>query len=350
MKILHTADVHLKADKNRTIRALENVLERAAEEGAALVTIGGDLFDSSGDAEELRPKLRELFKDNPFDVIAIPGNHDQEVYKKNLRFGEDLEVLVDKPVTVRDIGDVEVIGVPFTSSLTEELYRELQEAGDPAKTQIALIHCTLDIGFLSDDVGVDEGTYFPVTQATLSEFEFDYILAGHIHSTDREVPLDSGGKFIYPGSPVSHSTSETGKRNAVRIETDEDRITSLELDTFYYDEYSKTVIPGGEPELFEEIQRWVSSRAADDCELTVFVDGYVDRDEDEFYEELKEAADPVDPIDETRTVSDVLTHPLYQRFNGILEDMDDVDDEERVRTQVMDVLSQLLVQNKVQTT
>lgn len=350
MNILHTADIHLKSDDDRTIQALETVLDQAADEDVALVTVGGDLFDSTEDAEELRPKLRDLFKDNPFDVIAIPGNHDQEVYKKNLRFGEDLEILVDKPVTVRDLGEVEVVGVPFTSTLTEELYRELQGVGDPAKTQVALLHCTLDIGFLSNDVGVDEGTYFPVSQATLSEFEFDYILGGHIHSTDREVPLDSGGKFIYPGSPVSHSTSETGKRNAVLIDTDEDRITSVELDTFYHDRYSETVVPGDESRLFEAIQQWVSSRAADDCELTIFVDGYVDRDEDEFYEDLKAAADPVEPKDETRTVSDVLNHPLYQRFNGKLEEQDEVDDEDRVRTQVMDVLSRLLTQNKVQST
>lgn len=348
MKILHTADVHLKQNDNRTIDALENVLTKAKEKDVDLLTIGGDLFDSPSDAEALRPQLRDLFKDNPFDIIAIPGNHDQDVYEKNLRFGDDLEILVETPVTIHEVGDVEIIGVPFTSSMTEELYSELMEVGDEDRTQIALLHCTLDIGFLSSEVGEDEGTYFPVTQATLSEFDFDYVLAGHIHSTDRELPLGNGGKFIYPGSPMSHSSDETGKRNVVLIDTDQDKITSVELESFYQDEYSELVYPGGEDELFEDIEGWVSERVDDDCQLSVRVSGYVDMAEDEFYSSLEEACDPVDPDDETKTVSEVLDHPLYTRFEEKLEAMEDVEDEEYVKTQVMDVLAQLLTQKKVQ--
>lgn len=348
MKILHTADVHLKQGDDRTVEALENVLTKAKEKDVDLLTIGGDLFDSPSDAEALRPQLRDLFQENPFDIIAIPGNHDQDVYEKNLRFGEDLEILVETPVSTREIGDIEIIGVPFTSSMTEELFSDLQEISDEDRTQIALLHCTLDIGFLSSDVGEDEGTYFPVTQATLSEFDFEYVLAGHIHSTDRELPLDNGGKFIYPGSPMSHSSDEIGKRNTVLIDTDLDKITGVELDSFYHDEYKEIVYPGEADELLDDIQGWISERVDDDCELSVHVSGYVDMGEEGFYSSLKEASDPVDPDDKTKTVSDVLNHPLYTRFEEKLEEMDDVEAEEHVKTQVMDVLSQLLTQNKVQ--
>jgi DNA repair exonuclease SbcCD nuclease subunit len=348
VKILHTADIHLKQDDPRTVEALQTVLDKAEELGVDVLTIGGDLFHTPEDAEALRPRLRDLFRDNSFDIIAIPGNHDEEVYRENLRFGNDLDVLTETPFSAEEFGDVEIVGVPFRSSMDEELFSALQgRSGD--HPQVLLLHCTLDIGFQSRAVGEDEAEYFPVTKATLAELDYDYVLAGHIHSTDRTVLLDNGGTFIYPGSPVSHSTTETGRRNAVLIDTGEEDISTVALDTFYYDSYSEMVRPGEEDQVLEEIRDWVARREDDDCELTVTVDGFIDRDEDEFYEELEEVASPVEPKDRTRSATPVLNHPLYQRFEEKLDEKEDVEDEEMVETRVIEVLSQLLAQNKVQT-
>jgi DNA repair exonuclease SbcCD nuclease subunit len=347
LKILHTADVHLKQDDPKTVEALKQVLNKAEEVDVDLLTIGGDLFDSPEDAEALRPELRELLKDNPYDILAIPGNHDEDVYRENLRFGNDLEVLTDTPYATREFGDVEIIGVPFQSSMDDELFSALQKKSSN-ETQLMLLHCTLDIGFQSGGVGEEEGEYFPVTKATLAELEYDYVLAGHIHSTDREVPLDNGGTFIYPGSPVSHSTKEAGRRKTVLINTEEENISSVSLGTFYYDSFSEMVRPGDEHEVVDEIKEWVNRRKEDNCELTVSVDGFVDRDENEFYEELEDAAGPAELSDSFRSVSPVLDHPLYERFVEKLEEKDDLEEEEVVENRVIQVLSQLLAQNKVQ--
>lgn len=347
MKILHTADVHLREDDSETVDALQQVLAEAEENDVDLLTIGGDLFDSPEDAEALRPELRELLSGNSFDIVAIPGNHDEDVYRDNLRFGNDLEILTETPCSSVEFDGVEIVGVPFTSSMTEELFAAL-EAESSDRTQVLLLHCTLDIGFQSGAVGEEEGKYFPVTRATLAEFDYDYVLAGHIHSKVREVQLDNGGRFIYPGSPVSHSTSEEGRRNAVLIDTDTEDISTVPLDTFYHDSLSELVRPGEEDEVLEEIEEWVSRRKDDNCELEIAVDGFIDRDEDEFYEELREAAAPVEPDDRTRSATPVLEHPLYRRFEERLEERDDVDDEEMVENRVIEVLSQLLAQNKVQ--
>lgn len=347
MKILHTADVHLKEDDSNTVEALEHVLEKAEEQDVDLLTIGGDLFHTPEDAEALRPRLRDIFKNNSFDILAIPGNHDEEVYRENLRFGNDLDVMTDEPYSTEMFGDVEIVGVPFTSSMDDELFSALKEKSED-KTQILLLHCTLDIGFQSGAVGEEEGEYFPITKATLAELDYDYVLAGHIHSRDREVPLDNGGTFFYPGSPVSHSTSETGRRNAILIDTDEGNISSIPLETFYYDSYSEMIRPGEEDEVLEDIRDWVDRRADDNCELTVHVDGFIDQDEDDFYQALEEATDPVDPDDETRSVSHVLNHPLYERFEEKIAERDDADDKEMVETRVIEILSQLIAQNKVQ--
>lgn len=347
MKILHTADVHLQEDDPTTIAALEAVLATAAEHDVDLLTIGGDLFDTPSDAAALRPRLRDLFQDNPFDIVAIPGNHDEDVYRENLRFGADLEVLTDTPYSSREVGDVELRGAPFTASMDENLFTALQSNATDT-TQILLLHCTLDIGFHSDAAGESEGEYFPVTKATLAELGYDYVLAGHIHSTDRTVPLDNGGVFIYPGSPVSHSTGETGRRRAVLIDTDNADVTSIPLDTFYHDSLTKMVRPGEEDALLADVGDWVDRRADDTCELTVEVEGFIDRDEDAFYDQLQAAAAPVDPNDATRSVSHVLDHPLYGRFEEKLNQRADVENPEQVETRVIEVLSELLHQNMVQ--
>lgn len=346
LKILHTADVHLHKDDSRTVDALREVLSVAEANDVNLLTIGGDLFDSPEDAEALRPELREILKGNSFNILAIPGNHDEDVYRDNLRFGNDLRVLTDDPCSSVEFDDFEIVGVPFTPSMTEELFASLEERSTD-RTQILLLHCTLDIGFQSGAVGDDEGTYFPVTRATLADLDYEYVLAGHIHSQVQEVPLDNGGTFIYPGSPVSHSTTEEGVRNAVLIDTDEGSVSTVPLDTFYHHSLSKLVRPGEEEEVLAEIEEWVARRADDQCELAVHVDGFVDRDEGEFYEDLVEAAEPVDPDDDTRSATPVLEHPLYQRFEERIGERKDVD-EELVETRVIEVLSQLIAQNKVQ--
>lgn len=346
MKILHTADVHLKQDDQKTIEALQELLDEAERQDVDLLSIGGDLFHTPEDAEALRPQLREMLKGNPFDMLAIPGNHDEQVYKDNLRFGNDLSILTDTPISSQEYDDVEIIGVPFTSSMDEDLFSALKEKSED-RTQVLLLHCTLDIGFQSGAVGEEEGEYFPIRKATLAELDYEYVLAGHIHSKDRTVPLDNEGTFVYPGSPVSHSTSETGQRKVVLIDTDEQEISSIPLDTFYYDSYSEMISPGQEKQVLGEIREWVARHEGDNCELTIEVDGFIERDEDEFYEDLEEASGSVEPKDETRSVSHVLNHPLYQRFEDRLEEKEDVDDE-AVENHVIEVLSQLIAQNKVQ--
>lgn len=342
--------MHLREDDPKTVDALEVVLAEAADNDVDLLTIGGDLFDSPGDAEALRPRLRELMSGNPFDILAIPGNHDEDVYRANLNFGNDLTILTESPVAKAEFDDVEVIGVPFTSSMTEDLFSALEEARTD-DTQVLVLLCTLDIGFHSGEVGEEEGEYFPVTKATLAELDYDYVLAGHIHSQVREVHLDNGGTFIYPGSPVSHSTKEAGRRNAVIIETDSGDISTVPLDTFYHDSLTELVRPGEEDEVLAKIEEWVFRREQDNCALAITLDGYIDRDENEFQAELEAASGPVDPNNNTKIATPVLEHPLYQRFEERLEEKDDIPvADDVVRERVIEVLSQLLTQNKVQST
>ena len=349
MRILHTADVHLREDDPNTVDALEQVIETAEREDVDILSIGGDLFDTPTDAEELRPRLRTLFSDNSFEIVGIPGNHDAEVYDKNLQFGSDIEILVQQPFESREYGDVQIVGVPYTSSMTEELYSNLIKKSDSSRTQILLLHCTLDIGFKSSGFGDEEGEYFPVSKSVLSDLGYDYVLAGHIHSTDREVPLANGGKFIYPGSPVSHSTKETGQRKAILIDTSNDDVAGISLDTFYYDQFTETVRPGEEETVIERIEQWSERHDGGNCELSVTIDGFIEMDESEFSERLREASGSADVTNQARIVDQVLDHPLYSRFENKLEEREDIEDEQAVRERVIEVMSQLLSRREIQT-
>ncbi|KXB07724.1 hypothetical protein AKJ51_00430 [candidate division MSBL1 archaeon SCGC-AAA382A20] len=115
MKILHASDLHLQEENERTIDALREVLSVGRENEVDLVTIGGDLFHSREDAEVLRPQLREIFTDNPFKVLAIPGNHDEGAYRGNLNWGPDLEVATEKPFEIREFEDQNIVALPADS-------------------------------------------------------------------------------------------------------------------------------------------------------------------------------------------------------------------------------------------
>jgi len=45
MKILHTADVHLREVGDKRWEALQKLIEAAKKEGAEILAISGDLFD-----------------------------------------------------------------------------------------------------------------------------------------------------------------------------------------------------------------------------------------------------------------------------------------------------------------
>jgi exonuclease SbcD len=349
MRILHTADLHLQTDDERTIAALEDVLTKAAQYDVDALTIAGDIFDSPQDANELRPRLRTLFSDNPFDIIAIPGNHDESVYESNLDFGRDIDILVNSPVEKWLYQDVTVAGVPYTDTLSEELFSALSRPEDEETTSILLLHCTLDIGFGSDEVGDESETaYFPVTKSTLAKLGYDFVLAGHIHSSVRTVPLSNDGTFVYPGSPVSHSTKETGRRHAVLIDTEEQQARSIPLETYYFDRYAATVSPGNEDELVDDIQQWAAERTDAHSDLEIVVDGFITREEDAFRDSLAALEGNAEIVNETRDVSAVLDHPLYQQFEAEL-DAEDIGavPEAKVETRVIQVLSRLLAGREI---
>jgi len=255
VKILHTADIHLREYKDERWEALEELVEIGKRNKVAIVTICGDLFDKDIDAENLRPKIREVFSNIPFKVLIIPGNHDADSYKGGMYFGEDVFILTSSPF---EYGDVRIVGVPFEPIQGEEVLRKiraLKEILTPDKKNVLLCHGELlDVFFSGADFG-DEGEerYMPFKLSYFEGLNIDYVLAGHFHSRFDAWQLDNDGYFVYPGSPVSITKKETGQRKVNLFEVGGPP-QPYPIDTFHYQEITVELNPFEDKNPLEMLQ------------------------------------------------------------------------------------------------
>lgn len=239
MKILHTADIHLKEYGDDRWKTLQKLIDIAKKEKIDVFAICGDLFDKGVDAEKLRPQIRELFSGHKFKILLISGNHDQDSYRGGLLFGENVHVINDirEPYINQDVC---IWGLPFEPIRGEKIISKLHWLASnlsPDKRNILLFHGELlDTFFAPGDFG-DEGNerYMPVKLAYFKDTALDYVLAGHFHSSFDVRRIDSGGYFVYPGSPVSITKRETGRRKANLFKLGEPP-QEYPLDTPYYED------------------------------------------------------------------------------------------------------------------
>ncbi|WP_414837432.1 metallophosphoesterase family protein [Candidatus Nanosalina sp. VS9-1] len=323
MRIVHTADVHLSPDHPERFEALEQVVEKCGDEDADLLLITGDLFDKNVDIEGLKTDLRPLFSDNSFQTLVIPGNHDNSAFRREDYFGDDLEVLTDRPYSSKVFGDVNIVALPYTEKSFSELVEPLSEAVEEGKTNILMIHCTLAGN--SGGFG-DEERYLPVKPQELVRTGFDYVLAGHIHSSATRRKFGAT-TFAYSGSPVSISSSETGKRKIWLLDTDEGMETR-ELDTFYCINESGSILPGEEEELKDKITGDLEQKDLGKASVILELDGFTERPVDQFSRELKDDVKSLGPesidvnVSGLESASSLVDSEIYREFRERLEEKD----------------------------
>jgi DNA repair protein SbcD/Mre11 len=279
VKILHTADIHLKRTGDERWESLHHLLSVARDQGIGAFVISGDLFDKDLDAENLRPEIRALFSGNGFPVIMIPGNHDIKLLS-DMYFGSDA-VLIRDHMQPHIVGDVAFYGMAF-ESMNE--HRVLQRLGEmkahlsPERTNILLYHGELlDVMFKRSDLGGEEETgYMPVRLSFFKDMKIDYVLAGHFHTRFDIRQIPGGGFFVYPGSPVSITRRETGRRKVNIFEAGNPPAEFL-LDTPHFEEVVLTLNPldHTDPlELIDDRLRAVHERA----KVLLTVDGYFNQE------------------------------------------------------------------------
>jgi len=354
MKILHTADLHLRNAEDERWRALESLLDAAGSEAADLVVISGDMFDGNLDVRNLEIPLRKTFKRCEFDVVILPGNHDSGSLARDVFYGDRVHVLRSIGDTF-DLGDVRLVAFPCVQMDCADVARRLVELRNRRRNEavnILLYHGELmDMVFKGDEYGEEgDARYMPSRLAFFDESGFDYVLAGHFHSSF-SVMKYHGGFFVYPGSPVSITKREVGERKVDLFETGsppEER----PLDSFHYIRVSVRLDPSRGDDPIATIERAV---AACDPSASIILDvsGYLDTarlgmSQDEFSARINEIP-RVDPAAVDRNwvdVGEILEHKLFKRFAAIL-DGTDVNEETKKRTMeaTMRAMAKVLYEN-----
>jgi DNA repair exonuclease SbcCD nuclease subunit len=329
MKILHTADIHLRTAGDERWRALRTIINVADTEGAGLVVISGDMFDRGVDAHTLKVPIRELLQECRAKIVILPGNHDALALAAGDYYGANVHVLADADGHV-DTEDVRVFGLPFEKIGGEKVIERLLSIRGRRRTDatnILLYHGELlDVLFVRGVFGEEEETgYMPVPLSAFDESGIDYVLAGHFHS-NFDARQYRGGYFVYPGSPVSITRKETGVRRVNLFETG-DPPRPFAIESRYYEDVVVTLSPfaGAGKDPLGTIEQRIAA-CAPNAHVLLTVTGMVDLTTLEMTEE--QFAEAVAALSDVRVemvaerwldVSTVRDSELFVRFMEKLE-------------------------------
>ena len=331
MKILHTADIHLREYGDNRWKTLQKLIEIGKKEKIEIFVISGDLFDRGVDAETLRPKIREVFSNNGFKIILIPGNHDSESYKSGMYFGEDTIILTDlkEPFEYKDL---KIWGLPFKPIEGEKILNELHLLANNLATDkknILLYHGELlDAFFSRKDFG-DEGErrYMPVKLSYFKDLNLDYVLAGHFHSKFDMWRLENGGYFVYPGSPISITKREIGQRKVNIFEVGKPP-KEYPLDTPHFEEVVIRFDPFMEKNPVEIVKEHLE-RVHPEASIILTIEGYINSkkikiSESELVKQIKEITNgkSVEEYLEFKDIHTIFEDDLFKSFMKKLEQGD----------------------------
>ena len=328
MKILHTADLHLKELGDDRWLALQALLATGAREKIDILAVSGDLFDRGTDLLKLQDHVRAALSGLPFTVLLLPGNHDCAAYTGGIYLGDSTKILDDwrRPF---ERGGAVLWGLPFEPVGGVEILNRLRALApkmSPDRRHLLLFHGELlDAFFSRRDLG-EEGVerYMPVKLSYFQNLPCDYILAGHFHAGFRAWTLERDRYFIYPGSPVSVTRRETGRRKINLFEVGKPPREHA-LDTFHYEAKVVTLDPFGGVEPLEQVNRALDGLHPA-ARLILTVSGYInsaagigEADLAKAVEKLTVGLHADRPAFTFRDIRVVLEDDLFQNFLSRLE-------------------------------
>jgi len=349
MKILHTADIHLKEYGDERWQTLEKLINIGCQEKINLLIISGDLFDKDFDADNLRPRIRKVFSKTGFKILIIPGNHDQDSYHSGFYFGEDVQILRDikEPFETQHL---RVWGFPFEAIDGEKiLYKLYLLSKDlkPDKKNILLYHGELLDSFFSRKDFGEEGRerYMPLKISYFKNMNLDYVLAGHFHSKFEVFRLEGGGYFVYPGSPISITKRETGKRQANIFELNESP-QGYPLQTPYYKEVIIAFDPLKKINPLDEVEKRLN-QLEPEAKIILSVKGFIDGEalginEEKLVEQIKELAAKrcVEQHFEFKDISKIWADDLWLNFK---EKMEKSEQSQEIKKRMLEVTLQAFI-------
>ena len=351
MKILHTADLHLRALGDERWTALEAIVEACKAEGVSLLAICGDLFDTDAAAEDLRTSIRELFSGNQFHTVIIPGNHDTASYRAGYYFGEQVTFFnnEDYRENVYDLDSARIIGIPFEDIEATEFLRKVRSLAPVLtedRTNIILYHGELLDAFYSrSDFGPEgERRYMPARLSYFAELGVDYVLAGHFHTKFDPRSIEPDGYFVYPGSPVSITRREVGRRRVNLFEVGGPPGEYL-LETEHFEQVDIVLNPVSDPDPLNRVRDRLGE-VHPMATILLTIGGYIAQAEDELVSQIEDLLEgrPAEPSYEFRDIRHILSHPLFEVFEGKLAEGEH--DEERA-SRLRDTVIQAMIEARL---
>lgn len=329
MKILHTADIHIREQDDDRWQAFSEIIALAKSEKVDVLAISGDLFDSDADANKLRPNFREFFSEVHFQTVLIPGNHDANAYLQDIFLGDRVKIIRDHLTPIR-INEVTFWGFPFQDMKSTEVLNHLQEMSakiGKGETHALLFHGELlDISGVWENYGAEgQRRYLPVKLESFKSMKWDYVLAGHFHAHFDVHLIDESRYFVYPGSPVSVTRKELGPRKINLFEIGKPP-HPRELKTAYFESLEIILDPFEAIDINQSIQKQLKN-FPDHARLLVKIGGYFDRTktglgEEELHKTIHDlVSNRAESIQfEVRDIHEVLTDDLFKTFDKKLND------------------------------
>ncbi|MCX7933790.1 MAG: metallophosphoesterase, partial [Planctomycetota bacterium] len=149
VRLLHCADVHLKAEEREYgLGVLREIVDQARHAEAQFLLICGDLFDGFDDAAALRREVAEIFSAYEGEVIYLPGNHEEIGKRGDLRqFDLGRLTLADElPFAIfkRNVGGerLEVLAIPYQTGSVRWRDWQIPPPANGA-IRVAMAHATV---------------------------------------------------------------------------------------------------------------------------------------------------------------------------------------------------------------
>lgn len=275
--------MHLASGAPERTEAFRSVCQMVRDLDCSAMLICGDLFDSTGAAQDLRVEVRELFDSLRKDVFLIPGNHDLQAFQSGEYYGRDVHICRE-PV-MWELDGVPLLGIPYLPGRQgiEFLHSlALHERHGEQLPFVALMHTdfynsSMAACFFAEEDD-DQGSAC-LWDRDLEDFPPSYIALGHWHNPTLPPIKINNTQVAYSGTPYPMAKGENGARSVFLIEVSPEGISveGVEIPGVPRREtVSFFLVPGEEEKILEEMRTFLESKADSQVILDLEAEGWVE--------------------------------------------------------------------------
>jgi DNA repair exonuclease SbcCD nuclease subunit len=275
MRFVATADwqlgmtAHYLGDEARPrfaqarIDAIRTIGRVAAERGAELVLVCGDVFESNQLDRAVVARAFDALREVTVPVWLLPGNHDpldaSSIYRsREFLAGCPAHVhVLDTPGVHVAAEGVEIVAAPwFSKAPLSDLVVDALADVEPSEQVVRIVagHGTV-LGIDRDDpAGISE----TALDAAIASGRAQFAVLGDRHST-----TEVGKRIWYPGAPEVTSRREHDPGNVLVVDVDHHQVSveSVRVGTWTYAHHVAELT--GEADV-DELERWLSALPAKD--------------------------------------------------------------------------------------